>query len=113
LVYLLTFAGALLGRAFTQSGAPLDYLIGQAWNDMVVAIPLATIGTAIWILFAYKFHQSLIDALTGGHEVSRVEQPRLYNLLENLCIPRGVPMPKLKVMDSPALNAFATGLNEK
>jgi heat shock protein HtpX len=34
-------------------------------------------------------------------------------LLENLCISRGIPMPKLKVMDSDALNAFATGLNPK
>jgi heat shock protein HtpX len=112
LVYLMTFAGALLGRAFTQE-APLDYLIARAWNDMIVAAPIATVGTIIWILFAYKFHQSLIDALTGGHEVSRAEQPRLYNLLENLCISRGIPMPKLKVMESPALNAFATGMNEK
>jgi heat shock protein HtpX len=112
LVYLMTFAGALLGRAFTQE-APLDFLIAQAWNDMIVAAPVATVGTIIWILFAYKFHQSLIDAITGGHEVSRAEQPRLYNLLENLCISRGIPMPKLKVMDSPALNAFATGMNEK
>jgi heat shock protein HtpX len=112
LVYLMTFAGALLGRAFTQE-APLDYLIARAWNDMIVAAPIATVGTIIWILFAYKFHQALIDALTGGHEVSRAEQPRLYNLLENLCISRGIPMPKLKVMDSPALNAFATGMNEK
>jgi heat shock protein HtpX len=112
LVYLMTFAGALLGRAFTQE-APLDYLIARAWNDMIVAAPIATIGTIIWILFAYKFHQSLIDALTGGHEVSRAEQPRLYNLLENLCISRGIPMPKLKVMESSALNAFATGMNEK
>lgn len=113
LVYLMTFAGALLGRAFTQQEVPLDYLIAHAWNDMIVAAPIATIGTIIWILFAYKFHQALIDALTGGHEVSRAEQPRLYNLLENLCISRGIPMPKLKVMDSPALNAFATGMNEK
>jgi heat shock protein HtpX len=112
LVYLMTFAGALLGRAFTQE-APLDYLIAQAWNDMIVAAPVATVGTVIWILFAYKFHQSLIDALTGGHEVSRAEQPRLYNLLENLCISRGIAMPKLKVMESPAINAFATGMNEK
>src|SRR5262249_47714937 len=37
----------------------------------------------------------------------------LYNLLENLCISRGIPMPKLKVMDSDALNAFATGMNPK
>jgi heat shock protein HtpX len=111
LVYLMTFAGALLGRAFTQE-APLDILIARAWNDMIVAAPIATVGTIIWILFAYKFHQSLIDAITGGHEVSRAEQPRLYNLLENLCISRGIPMPKLKVMESPALNAFATGMNE-
>ena len=41
------------------------------------------------------------------------EQPRLYNLLENLCISRGITMPKLKVMDDDALNAFATGMNEK
>src|SRR5262249_4278059 len=67
----------------------------------------------VWILIAYKFHQSMIDAITGGQEVTRQEQPRLYNLLENLCISRGITMPKLKVMESDALNAFATGLNEK
>ncbi len=55
----------------------------------------------------------MIDAVTGGESVTRQQQPRLYNLLENLCISRGIPMPKLKVMDSPALNAFATGLNPR
>jgi heat shock protein HtpX len=79
----------------------------------VSALPWATVGTVIWILIAYKFHQSMIDALTGGREVTRVEQPRLYNLLENLCISRGITMPRLKVADDPALNAFATGMNEK
>ena len=76
-------------------------------------LPFATVGTALWILIAYKFHQAMIDAVTGGREVTRQEQPRLYNLLENLCISRGIPMPKLKVMEDDALNAFATGLNEK
>ena len=51
--------------------------------------------------------------VTGGEDVSRQQQPRLYNLLENLCISRGITMPKLKVMDSDALNAFATGLNQR
>jgi heat shock protein HtpX len=55
----------------------------------------------------------MIDAVTGGHEVTRKEEPRLYNLLENLCISRGIPMPKLKIMDVSALNAFASGLNQK
>ena len=45
--------------------------------------------------------------------MTRQEQPRIYNLLENMCISRGITMPKLKMMESPALNAFATGLNEK
>jgi heat shock protein HtpX len=112
LVYVLVFAGALLGEAITIS-APLDELMRRALPDAVSALPFATIGTVVWILVAYKFHQSMIDALTGGREVTRAEQPRLYNLLENLCISRGITMPKLKVADDPALNAFATGMNEK
>jgi heat shock protein HtpX len=55
----------------------------------------------------------MIDAITGGHEVTRREEPRLWNLLENLCISRGISMPKLKLMESDALNAFATGLNDR
>ena len=55
----------------------------------------------------------MIDAITGGYEVSRREEPRLWNILENLCISRGLTMPKLKVVDSDALNAFASGLNQR
>ena len=88
-------------------------LARRALTDALYAAPFATVGTALWIWIAYKFHQSMIDAVTGGREVTRDEEPRLYNLLENLCISRGITMPKLKVMDDPQLNAFATGLNDK
>jgi heat shock protein HtpX len=113
LVYVLVFAGALLAEALTADNAPLDYLIRAAEYDFVMALPWATGGTIIWIAIAYKFHQSMIDAVTGAREVSRTEEPRLYNLLENLCISRGITMPKLRIADDDALNAFATGLNEK
>ncbi len=112
LVYLLVFAAALLVEAWTGD-ASLDWLLEAAFRDFLLAAPFATIGTGLWILIAYKFHQTLIDAVTGGRDITRNEEPRLYNLLENLCISRGIPMPKLKVIDDPALNAFATGLNEK
>src|SRR5712692_3199874 len=112
LVYVMAFAGALVGEALTRD-APVDFLVRAAWRDFVYSLPFVTIGAALWILIAYKFHQSMIDALTGGREVTRQEEPRLYNLLENLCISRGITMPKLKVMDDDALNAFATGMNEK
>jgi heat shock protein HtpX len=122
LVYVLVFAGALLAEALTSHynynagpyyNPPLDYLIRAAEFDFIKALPFATIGTVIWIAVAYKFHQSLIDAVTGAQEVSREEEPRLYNLLENLCISRGITMPKLRVADDEALNAFATGLNDR
>ncbi len=111
LVYLLTFAGALAAEALSTDGAPLGWYVSRAWSDLVVAAPVVTVLTAVWIVIAWFFHQSMIDALTGGRLITRAEQPRLYNLLENLCISRGLAMPKLKVMESDALNAFATGLN--
>jgi heat shock protein HtpX len=120
LVYVMVFAGALLAEAFTShnyngyySTPPLDDLIRAAAFDFIKALPFATVGTVIWVLIAYKFHQSMIDAMTGAREVSRTEEPRLYNLLENLCISRGITTPTLRVADDEALNAFATGLNEK
>ena len=112
LVYVLVYAGALTAEALSVD-ADLNTLMQRAWNDLLSAAPIATLGTALWVVIAYFFHQRMIDALTGGREVTRAEQPRLYNLLENLCISRGITMPKLKVMESDALNAFATGMNQK
>ncbi len=112
LVYLLVYAGALTAEALSVD-ADLDTLMQRALGDLISAAPVATLGTALWMAAAYFFHQNMIDALTGGREVTRAEQPRLYNILENLCISRGIAMPRLKVMDSDALNAFATGMNEK
>jgi heat shock protein HtpX len=112
LVYILVYAGALVAEALSYQ-ASLQYLLRKAWYDFLAAAPWATVGAVLWIIIAYYFHQSMIDAITGGREVTRQEEPRLYNLLENLCISRGITMPKLKVMESDALNAFATGMNEK
>ena len=113
LVYVLVFAGALLAEALSAGDAPLDYLLNAALYDAIKAAPFATVGGIIWLLIAYKFHQKMIDAVTGAHAITRTEQPRLYNLLENLCISRGIPMPSLRIADDDALNAFATGLNQK
>ena len=112
LVYVLVYAGALTAEALSVD-ADINTLTQLAWNDFLNAAPWATLGTALWVVVAYFFHQSLIDAVTGGRAVTRTEEPRLYNLLENLCISRGIPMPKLKIADSEALNAFATGMNQK
>jgi heat shock protein HtpX len=113
LVYVMVYAGALIAEVVIHAGAPVDYYLMAAARDLVTAFPYATAGAALWIVIAYFFHQRIVDAVTGGEDVTRQQQPRLYNLLENLCISRGIPMPKLKIIESDALNAFATGLNQR
>jgi heat shock protein HtpX len=113
LVYVMVFAGALLAEALTSYNDSLDYLIRAAQVDFIKAFPFATMGAVVWIFIAYKFHQSMIDAVVDAAPVTRAEEPRLYNLLENLCISRGITMPTLRIADDDALNAFATGLNDK
>lgn len=108
LVYVLVYAGALVAEVVINGNGTVAYYLNRAFHDLIVAFPFATLAAIAWIVIAYFFHQSMIDAVTGGHDVTRQEQPRLYNLLENLCISRGITMPKLKIMESPALNAFAT-----
>jgi heat shock protein HtpX len=113
LVYVLVFAGALIGEALSDGSGQFSDYLARAGHDLLLALPFATLGTMAWVAIAYAFHQKMIDLVTGSGDVSRKEQPRLYNALENLCISRGIPMPKLKLMPSEARNAFATGLNPK
>src|SRR6476619_7094728 len=113
LIYVVVYAAALIAEVMIDSGRSADYYLAAASRDLLTAFPYATGAAALWIVIAYFFHQNMIDAVTGGEDVTRQQQPRLYNLLENLCISRGIPMPKLKIMQSDALNAFATGLNRR
>jgi heat shock protein HtpX len=113
LVYVIVYACALIIEVVNNGNASVDYYLRVALADVIRTLPYSTAAAAAWIVIAYFFHQSIIDAVTGGESVTRQEQPRLYNLLENLCISRGIPMPKLKIMPSDALNAFATGLNPR
>ena len=113
LIYVLVYAGALLAEVAVNSNRSVNDYLMLAARDLVRAFPYATGAAALWIVIAYFFHQNMIDAVTGGGAVTRKQQPRLYNLLENLCVSRGIPMPKLKIVESDARNAFASGLNQR
>ena len=75
--------------------------------------PFAFLGAGVWFLIAWFSYQGMIKASVGAKNLSRKEAPELYNLLENLCIARGVTMPRLNIIETPALNAFASGLTDK
>jgi heat shock protein HtpX len=81
-------------------------------DDMRYAWPVGLIAAGIWFVIAFFFHQNMIDFATRAKGVERREAPQLYNALENLCISRGIPMPKLKIIETEALNAFASGIRQ-
>ncbi|MDR0273806.1 MAG: M48 family metallopeptidase [Burkholderiaceae bacterium] len=113
LIYVCVFAGALLAETQLHDGQSARFYLRAAGADLYHALPVATIAGGIWMALAWRFNQAIIDAVTGGREVTRQEQPRLYNLLENLCISRGIAMPRLRIIDTDALNAYASGLNPR
>jgi len=113
LLLALMFSFALLIEAMSaRPGAPFEYIFMLAVDDLKRGWPIGVIAAGVWFAIAYLFHQKMIDFATGAANVSRAEWPRIYNLLENLCISRGVPIPALQLIESDALNAYASGLKE-
>ena len=79
----------------------------SAWWPIVFGI------AACWVLIGYLFNDAIIHLATGAKSVTRDQAPQLYNALENLCISRGLQMPKLYIIDTDAMNAYASGIDEK
>ena len=75
LIYVIVFAGAIFLEVFLRQDRSVDYYLRAAWTDLKVAFPYATGASLVWIVIAYFFNQSIIDAVTGGREVTRKEQP--------------------------------------
>ena len=116
---LLGFPGILLGALYAVLMVLTydEYYGGidtQLTNEMFIeTIPYVFIGTGIWFAIAYWGHSAMIDYASGSKTIERKSNMRVYNLTENLCMGVGMKMPKLKIIETNALNAFASGLNEK
>ena len=63
----------------------------------------------IWILIAFFFQRQLIFSFSGAKPITRQEHPEIYNIVENLCISRGLPTPKIWIINQEWMNAFALG----
>lgn len=81
-------------------------------NDMFLrSIPFVIAGVGLWFIIAWFSHTGMIERATGSSPLSRKENKRIYNLVENLCIGSGMPMPRINIIDDDSLNAFASGIN--
>jgi len=77
------------------------------------SFPFIAVGILLWFIIAYFANVYIIDRATGAQTLQRKENKRVYNLVENLCISCGMQMPKVHVIEDPALNAFASGVSKK
>lgn len=66
-------------------------------------------AVVIWAFISFLFERSLLFSYSGARVVTRAQEPEIYNIVENLCISRGLPVPKVGIIETPAMNAFALG----
>lgn len=111
LLHALLFSLVLLFEA--SRGGDAAEIFAAAWNEMAYAWPVAVIAAGLWFVIAFFFHQRMIDYASRSKGIERHEAPRLYTALENLCVSRGISMPKLKIIETPAANAFASGFGQR
>jgi len=79
----------------------------------VQVAPFVILGTLIWFLVAWAFHSTIIRSATASRPLERMENKRVYNMVENLCIANGMKMPAINLIEDDSLNAFASGVNEQ
>ena len=91
----------------------VSFNIDTVHSGFLYSVPYVTIGVVIWFLIAWFSHSSIIQRATGSKPLGRKENKRVYNLTENLCISRGMKMPKIYIIEDDSLNAFASGLSDK
>lgn len=117
LVYAFCFIMELYFASSSYDDYGYSYGSNTGWDDvngMFLSIaPWVAIAVGVWFCIAYFYNTSMIRKATGAREVTRKENPRVYNIVENLTMACGMPMPKINVMDTPQLNAFASGIDEK
>ena len=105
LIYLILF-----GVTVTES---TDVALAglSAWQLLLTNLGYILAGVGVWFLIAWTFHKAMILGMTGAKPLERKDNKALYDMVENLCISRGVTTPSLYIIEDDSMNAFASGLS--
>ena len=89
-------------------GWALSYIY-NAPGILLIAVLYSTMTSMV----SYWYSDKIVLATVHAKPVTREAYFDLYNIVENLSITAGLPMPRVYVVEDAAPNAFATGRNEK
>ena len=87
--------------------AALTYF-GQSTSSI---IPIAVGISLISVWGSYYSSDKLVLTMTGARQIQESDNPKLFGLIQEVCIASGLPMPKVAIVEERAPNAFATGRN--
>ena len=98
---------------YDQYGEVQHFMEPEVVNmSFTQAAPWLVGGVGVWFTIAYFGNTSMVKHATGARSLERRENPRVYNIVENLTMACGMDMPKINVIDDPQLNAFASGIDK-
>ncbi len=87
----------------------IGYFLGfvtEAGNGILV---MAVFISIIMSLFGYYSGDKVALVTAGAKQITEIENPYVYRMVENLCITAGLPLPKIHIIEDNSINAFATG----
>lgn len=112
LLLLIAFPALLLGMTYALIYFTKDEHKEDPDLIFLQVMPVVLAAVGIWFLIAWAGHSAFIRMATGSKALDRIENKRVYNLVENLCISQGMAMPKIYIIEDDSLNAFASGINK-
>jgi heat shock protein HtpX len=110
LLIVLTALAALVGYV-------IGWLLeGEASDAVPLWSRLGLFGAALmavvsvgWSMISLAFGDKMVLTMADAREIDKADAPQLYNVVEEMAIAAGVPMPRVMILETDALNAFATG----
>jgi len=103
---------ALLVSVFIALIVGLGFIVGYllgSWEWAIIGLIIATVIATIMAFLSYYNSDKIAMATAGARQVTREEYPYYVNTVEGLSIAAGLPPPRTYIIDTPAMNAFATG----
>ncbi|HEV3493499.1 MAG TPA: M48 family metallopeptidase [Reyranella sp.] len=111
----------LLLIVLTALAAVTGYVIGwllegeasdavPLWSRLgLFAAALMAVVSVGWSMISLAFGDKMVLTMANAREIDKADAPPLYNVVEEMAIAAGVPMPRVMILETDALNAFATG----
>jgi heat shock protein HtpX len=106
----LMFGAMWAFNSVADNNPSLLELLHRVTMQTIEHSPSVFVGTVVWVIIAFLTYKRMVRNMCEQQTVSRLQEPKLYNIVENLSIATGMPMPVLEVSETRAINCYAMGL---